>query len=131
MNDEEFGVLVEEGIRQIPERFQERIKNVVFLVSDEPTAQELQENSIVEGDTLLGLYAGIPLTSRGEYYGTGMVLPDTITIFKHPILREADGNQEMLHRLVCDTVWHEVAHYFGYDDEAIEKREESGTNHSV
>ena len=82
MNDEEFSKLVNEGVERIPVRFQERIKNVVFLIVGEPTALQLRENNIKDGQTLLGLYSGIPLTERGEYYGTGMVLPDTITIFK-------------------------------------------------
>jgi predicted Zn-dependent protease with MMP-like domain len=41
------------------------------------------------------------------------------------------GDEDMLRTLVRETVWHEIAHYFGYDDNAIEEREEKGTNRSV
>lgn len=130
MNNDEFSQIVDEGVRRIPQRFRERIKNLAFLVADDPTPLQLRENDIRDGETLLGLYEGVPLTERGEYYGTGMVLPDKITIFKNPILEEAKNSTELLHDIVYDTVWHEVAHYFGYDDNDIEKREKDGTNYS-
>jgi predicted Zn-dependent protease with MMP-like domain len=60
-----------------------------------------------------------------------LILPDKITIFKEPILEEAGENEALLRTLVRETVWHEIAHYFGYDDDAIEEREEKGTNRSV
>jgi predicted Zn-dependent protease with MMP-like domain len=59
------------------------------------------------------------------------VLPDKITIFKLPILEEANGDQAAVRTIVTETVWHEIAHYFGYDDEEIEAREDAGTNHSA
>ena len=130
MTNEEFSILVDEGVEKIPKRFREKIKNVAFLVSEEPSDLQRRQNGIALGETLLGLYEGVPLTERGEYYGTGAVLPDTITIFSGPIQREANGDKEELKNIVCDTVWHEVAHYFGYDDFEIEKRENEGTNHS-
>ena len=89
MTDEEFSVFVDRGIAKIPERFRAKIANVAFLIADEPTEAQLKENDIPVGDTLLGLYQGIPLTERGEYYGMGVVLPDTITLFKLPILEDA------------------------------------------
>ena len=131
MTDEEFSVFVDRGIAKIPERFRAKIANVAFLIADEPTEAQLEENDIPVGDTLLGLYQGIPLTERGEYYGMGVVLPDTITLFKLPILEDAGTDAGRIQHVVTETIWHEVAHYFGYDDEEIEKREDAGTNHTT
>ena len=131
MTDENFSIIVNEGISRIPARFRERIANVAFLIADLPTEAQLHGNEIPSGGTLLGLYEGIPLTERGDVYGTGAVLPDTITIFKLPILDESHGDDNRLRAIVYDTVWHEVAHYFGYNDDEIEKREEAGTNHTL
>lgn len=130
MTDEDFEKLVAEGIDAIPKRFLERLDNVAIVTADAPTHAQLRTNDVPEGSTLFGLYEGIPLTSRGDFYGMGDVLPDKITIFKHPIVHEAEGDMELVRKIVRDTVWHEVAHYFGYDDDAIEEREDAGTNHS-
>ncbi len=130
VSDEMFEELVREGMEAIPLRFQQKIDNVAIVVADAPTDEQLKANHVPDGDTLLGLYEGIPLTERGEYYGTGIILPDKITVFKFPILEAGGGEIEKIKVIVRDTVWHEFAHYFGYDDNEIEEREEHGTNHS-
>ena len=130
MTNKRFEELVAEGIDAIPERFLVKLKNVAVVIADEPTEAQLRENDIPEGDTLLGLYEGIPIIERGEGYG-GMVLPDKITIFKLPVLEEAGNDENAIRRVVKETVWHEIAHYFGYQDEEIEEREAKGTNFSA
>jgi len=70
---------------------------------------------------------------RGGEYGIGMTMPDTITLYRLPLLEEADalgGGEEGLRRAVRETIWHEVAHYFGFDERAVNAREEDGTNRS-
>ena len=148
MTDERFEQLVADGIEAIPARFLAKLENVAVVVADTPTWEQLRLNNVPDGDTLLGLYEGIPLIERGESYG-GLVLPDKITIFKLPILEAAAqssrldgemiarpakggfrGDEEEIRRVVKETVWHEIAHYFGYDDEMIEEREVEGTNFS-
>ena len=130
ISDERFEQLVSEGIDSIPEKFLRRLDNVAIVTADEPTKEQLSENNVEAGSTLLGLYEGVALTRRGDFYGTGEVMPDKITIFKNPILQEAGGNEQALREIVRDTVWHEIAHYFGYDDHEIEEREEKGRNFS-
>ena len=130
MTDERFEQLVGEGIDTIPEKFIKRLDNVAIVIADEPTREQLKKNHIGKGSTLLGLYEGIPLTHRGEYYGAGEVLPDKITIFKNPLIAMAGHDEQALKEAVRDTVWHEIAHYFGYSDEGIEMREEEGRNFS-
>ena len=130
MTNERFEELVSEAIEMIPPRFLKKLDNVAVVTADMPTHEQLQANHVSEGDTLLGLYEGVPLTARGEFYGTGEILPDKITIFKNPIVADADGDEQRLREIVRDTVWHEIAHYFGYDDAEIAVREEDGTNFS-
>ncbi|OGZ06988.1 MAG: hypothetical protein A2942_02680 [Candidatus Lloydbacteria bacterium RIFCSPLOWO2_01_FULL_50_20] len=129
MTDERFEQLVSEGIEAIPLRFLEKLKNVAVVIADAPSRDQMHENQVLEGETLLGLYEGIPLVERGEVYG-GLVLPDKITIFKLPILEASGSDENEIRRIVKETVWHEIAHYFGYGDEEIEEREEKGTNFS-
>lgn len=130
MTDKRFEQLVSGGIEAIPARFFAKLKNVAVVIAEEPSRVQLEQNNVPDGETLLGLYEGIPLIERGEAYG-GLVLPDKITIFKLPILEEAGNDESEIRRVVKETLWHEIAHYFGYDDIAIEEREDEGTNFSV
>lgn len=118
----EFEEFVKDGVAAIPPRFRHVISNVAFLVDNEPTKEQLRENGIPDGDTLLGLYEGIPHTARGALYGN-LALPDRIWIFKRPIEQIAKTRDEV-RREVIDTVWHEVAHHFGLDEDAVERRED-------
>lgn len=126
-------IVAEEFQKAIPERFMSRIHNVEFLIEDEPS-EEVRRLEKLEGDeTLLGLYRGISLNQRGSDYGIGMVMPDTITLYRVPILQEAEvlgGGETWIRTIVRETIWHEVAHYFGFDEHAVNVREEEGTNRS-
>src|SRR3990167_7335800 len=110
VDEKTFRHIVSQAIDAIPERYAKHIKNLAFVVEDEPTAAQLQRNNLSPGQTLLGLYEGVPLTNRSNNYN--LVLPDKITIFKQPIERQA-GSLEELKAIVDKTVWHEVAHYYG------------------
>ena len=124
MNREEFEKLVQEGFLLIPEKFRERIRNVALLVEDEPSEEVRRQEGLLEHETLLGLYQGIPATVRGDSYGIGPTVPDTITLFKLPI-EEAGGNvPEEVRKVVAETIWHEYAHYFGMDEDEVRFREE-------
>ena len=79
----------------------------------EPAPAQLARGRVPRGSTLLGLYEGRPLTKRSVFESFAM--PDRITIFQGPHERLA-GSPEQLAKLVEDTVWHEVAHYFGMDE---------------
>ena len=130
MTDERFEQLVSGAIEMIPERFLKKLDNVAIVTGERPSKEQLTNNHVKEGSTLLGLYEGVPLIERGEFYGTGEILPDKITIFKQPILEESRGDESLLKEIVRDTVWHEIAHYFGYDDTEILIREHEGRNFS-
>lgn len=121
----------------VPDTFRAQIRNVALLVTDEPSEELKAQEGLTDTDTLLGLYEGIPLTERGEGYGVGMTLPDTITLFRLPILEEAallvkEGRAADetagIRLAVAETLWHEVGHYFGLTDQEIHIREEEGTN---
>lgn len=138
MTREEFEQLIEEEFpRAVPEKFHHLIKNVGFLAEDEPSEETRREQGLEEGETLLGLYKGIPHTARGGHYGEGATLPDTITLYQGPIEEEAAGlehsnvlqnvrmsYEDWVRRVVRETIWHEVAHYFGYDEDQVRGRED-------
>jgi predicted Zn-dependent protease with MMP-like domain len=128
VNAEDFARLVaEEYPRAVPARFQPLVKNCAVLAEDEPEDGLLVEMGIPEGDTLLGLYRGRPLAGRGSDYGVGGELPDTVTLYRLPILDEADqagGGEAEIRRVIRETIWHEIAHHFGLDEDAVMRMEE-------
>jgi predicted Zn-dependent protease with MMP-like domain len=128
MTPEEFEKLVAEALEKVPEKFAKRLKNVAILVEDAPSNEVRKEEGLEGDETLLGLYRGIPQTERGEYYGVGGTLPDTITLYRSPILATATAEGKEVAEVVRDTVWHEIAHYFGFDEHSINEREDEGSN---
>lgn len=121
-SDEFFEDLVNQGIEKIPKLFQEHLNNVAIVIADEPTQEQRKKLKLRCDQTLFGLYEGIPLTRRGAGYN--LVTPDKITIFKKPMAL-ASQDEEDLKEKVRNTVWHEIAHYYGLNHEQIHKLERS------
>lgn len=113
MDRKRFEQLVAEAIESLPEEFLTKLENIDVVLEDQPTARQLAKARLRRGQTLLGLYEGVPLTKRGAQYG--LVLPDKITIFQKPIesLHQDDANIAVEIRRV---VQHEIAHHFGISD---------------
>lgn len=120
MDREQFEELVAAGIQRIPKEFLDKIENVAIIVEDEPTASQREKLGLPAGVDLFGLYEGVSLLKRGGNYTA--VPPDRITIFQKPIERAA-GSSEEIEKMVKDTVWHEIAHYFGMSEEEVERIE--------
>ncbi|MBI4137995.1 MAG: metallopeptidase family protein [Candidatus Wildermuthbacteria bacterium] len=110
--------MVSRALAGLPSRVKERLKNVVVCVEQAPSKEQLKETGTRKGDILLGLFEGIPETEWGK--GLGAPLPDKITIFQEGIEHFAKTREEV-EKEVADTVRHEVAHYFGWSDEELEK----------
>jgi predicted Zn-dependent protease with MMP-like domain len=117
----DFDRLVAAAWARIPGRFRRRMQNIALLTADEPTRDQLVRGHVPRGGTLLGLYEGRPLTSRSVFEPFAM--PDRITIFEGPHRRLA-RTPDHLAQLVEDTVWHEVAHYFGMNERQVRAAEQ-------
>ena len=115
-----FEELVGEGVKSIPERFLEKLDNVVIVVEGNPTPEKMKKFSLGRSWTLFGLYEGVPQAKRGLFYGG--VLPDKITIFQEPI-ENAARNLSDIRKIVKNTVWHEIAHHFGMDEQRVRQAE--------
>jgi len=106
MSSERFEELVSDALDLIPPALSRAIDNVVILVADRHP----------EEPELLGLYEGIALTERDSNYAGA--LPDTITIYAESLLEICDTEADVVEE-VAITVIHEIAHYFGIDDERL------------
>ena len=103
----EFEESVEAAVESLPDDLRDAMSNVAIVVEDEPP----------EGEPLLGLYEGIPLTERTSgYAGTP---PDRISIYRGPLERLYGHDPVLLQRQIRRVVLHEIAHHFGISDERL------------
>lgn len=91
--------MVERGLAQVPARFRRLLKNVAIVIEDESPDADL-----------LGFHESNP------------PLPDRIVIFQRPHERQARSRED-LERLVAETVFHEIGHYFGMDEDQVTRME--------
>ncbi|MFE7798480.1 metallopeptidase family protein [Nocardia sp. NPDC057440] len=106
MSEDRFEELVGDALDLIPPELAGAIDNVVVLIE--------ARNS--EDSRLLGLYHGIALTERDSHYGGA--LPDTVTVYRDAILEICDDESQVVEE-VAITVIHEIAHYFGIDEDRL------------
>lgn len=121
MNRDEFEKLVREGVERLPGAVREKIQNVALLIEDEPSEEVRKLEKLEPDETLLGLYQGVPLTGRS--YEMSMTPPDTITLYQFPIEDAAAEEHKDVRDVVAETIWHEFAHHFGMDEDAVRTRE--------
>lgn len=96
---------VRAALDELPPHLAAALQNVAVVVEDENEDEP----------DLFGLYHGVPLPERGDMAGQ---LPDTISIYRLP-LEESFPDPEDLRREIRITVLHELAHYFGLDEDRI------------
>jgi predicted Zn-dependent protease with MMP-like domain len=108
LSHQRFEYLVGKVLSGLPEEFQSRLENVALFIEDEPPA---------DMPDILGLYEGVPLTERSL---DGITMPDRITLYKRPIERVCRTENEIKTEVRL-TVLHEVGHFFGLQEEQLEK----------
>ena len=114
-NEQQFEKLVGEGLNQIPAEIRQLMDNIQIVIEDAPSAELLDSLGIPAGDTLYGLYEGVPLTERDTEY---CAFPDRVTIYRRPLVEDFP-EPAALRREVARTVIHEVAHHFGIEDDRL------------
>jgi predicted Zn-dependent protease with MMP-like domain len=103
----DFEQAVQDALDSLPADLRDQMSNVEVVVDDEPP----------EGQPLLGLYQGVPLTKRGLNYSGA--LPDKITIYRGPLERRYGNDPDHLNQQIRRVVLHEVAHHFGISDQRL------------
>ncbi len=117
VSPEEFDGIVLNALELLAPEFYERLQseNIDIVVEPEPSASKLDELGLESDETLFGLSEGVSLADGGSHAST---LPSKITIFQRPI-EESVGNCEGLNEEVLKTVWHEVGHFLGFDEDEV------------
>jgi predicted Zn-dependent protease with MMP-like domain len=97
---------VDRALASLPDELRRAVRNVEITVEDEHP----------DDPDLFGLYEGVPLPERGDWAGS---LPDRIRIFRRPLV-ESFPDPADLQAEIRITVLHELAHYFGLDEDQLE-----------
>lgn len=119
MDYQEIRKEVARVVDRLPRQFREQLRNVEFVVEKSPSNELLRAEGLdPRHDTLYGLYQGVPLPDRSSL--DPPLLPDKITIFAESLLEDFSDPDELREEIRL-TVLHEIAHYFGMDEEEIEE----------
>lgn len=121
MTNQEFEKAVADAYERLPQKIQEKMRNVAITVEDLVDSETVREMELESHMDLLGLYRGVPQTERTV--AAGYELPDTIVLYRLPILDEADLSGKSAEDVIFETLWHEVAHHFGLSEEDVMRRE--------
>jgi predicted Zn-dependent protease with MMP-like domain len=111
-NSEKFEEIVEWAYSTLPQKIRDQPDFPGIQVADEPPEDILQRKNWPRGTEMLGCYSGVFRTKRS--HTQVRVAPDLIFVFRGPILRCSRGD---LRAEVKRVVWHEVAHWLGYETE--------------
>ncbi|HVW66703.1 MAG TPA: metallopeptidase family protein [Candidatus Peribacteraceae bacterium] len=113
MERAQYEAIIRDTIEALPDQIREKLNDVAIVIEETAPPQKR--------GILLGLYEGMPLTE----WGRDMVakLPDKITLFTASIEQVA-GSEERIPDIVRETLWHEIAHYFGFGHDRIHVMEE-------
>ncbi|MCS6840365.1 MAG: metallopeptidase family protein [Roseiflexus sp.] len=117
MDRETFEAIVVEALDSLPPEFARYLKNVEVRIAMRPSREQRRALGLRPWQTIYGLYEGVPLTERT---GGEPLLPDVITIFQAPLVRDFPS-REALREEVRRTVLHEIAHFFGISDERLQE----------
>ena len=113
MKRDEFNTAVQQVMDRLPAWVHEALENVEIRIED-----EAGEAFGPDAWDLLGFYEGIPLTERSV--DDSGELPDVIYIFRRPHLELGLPRDELIEE-IATTLVHEIAHYFGIDDDHLEE----------
>jgi predicted Zn-dependent protease with MMP-like domain len=118
VNHDQIRKVVAQVLDRLPRHFREQLRNVEFVVERRPSAELLRSEGLdPRMDTLYGIYQGVPLPDRSSL--DPPLMPDKITIFAEPLLEDFPDPQELREEIRV-TVLHEIAHYFGMDEDEVE-----------
>lgn len=112
MKKSEFENIVQQAMDKLPDWVHEALEHIEIRVTDAP-GDECEPGE----DDLLGLYVGVPLTERS--LDDVLEMPDVIYVYRLPHLA-MELPLEELREEIATTLIHEIAHYFGIDDDHLD-----------
>ena len=116
---DEFEALALAALDGLPEPFRELTHDVICVVAEFPEEEVLDDLGIDDPFELMGLFTGVGMAQDGAAPQTGQ-LPNTIHLYRRPILDYWAEHEEALGTIVTHVLVHEMGHHFGFDDDDME-----------
>jgi predicted Zn-dependent protease with MMP-like domain len=113
-----FISLIHVALRDVPPPFKQHLTKIDIVVKRHPGRDDLADAGLARGESMYGFYRGIPLTERDSSYN--LVAPDIIHIYQEPLEEDFPDETELIAEIRA-TVLHELAHFFGIDDDRLEE----------
>jgi len=112
---DEFAEVASDALLELPDEIQAWLANVPVLVDDRPS-----EDMVSDGvdPRLLGLFSGYAMPDQSSMYGA--LQPTVIHLFQRNLESEVDSADDLAEQIRI-TVLHETAHYFGYEDDELDR----------
>ena len=113
-----FISLVHAALRDVPQPFKPHLTKIDIVVKRRPRREDLVQAELAPDESMYGFYRGVPLTERDGGYN--LVAPDVIDIYQEPMEEDFPDEAELIAE-IRTTVLHELAHFFGIDDDRLEE----------
>lgn len=117
MEKEKFEAIVLNTLKNLPDKFKDKIKNLSIIIEEKDIRAVLKDKKNVSTKYTLGLYQGLPATKRA---GRINIFPDKITIYKKS-LEEISRSDKELEKNIKKVILHELGHYFGLDEKKLRR----------
>jgi len=117
LTSETFDRVVTQAIARIPVDIRRHLDNILITVQPRPSAEMLAELGLAPGETLFGVYWGVPLNERS--LTDPPLYPDVIYIFQEPLEAICRSREELIDEIEI-TVVHEIAHFLGFGEGELE-----------
>jgi predicted Zn-dependent protease with MMP-like domain len=118
MTPEEFTAVARRAIENLPEEFRPHVAEIDIVVEPHASDELLDELGVPEDEDIYGLFEGTYLTERSIHDAPEM--PPRITLFYEPLLEDCETEEELVHEIQV-TVLHEIGHFFGLEEEDLER----------
>lgn len=113
-----FIELVRQALRDVPEPFSTHLKQIDIVVKRYPSLDDLAAADLGPDESMYGFYRGVPLTERDSGYN--LIAPDVIDIYQGVLEEDFVDDADLVDEIRI-TVLHELAHFFGIDDDRLEE----------
>jgi predicted Zn-dependent protease with MMP-like domain len=113
-----FIALVRRALKDVPPPFKQHLREIDIVVKRRPSRSDLREAGLRDDESMYGFYRGIPLTERDSGYN--LVAPDIIDIYQEPLEEDFEDDGALVAE-IRTTVLHELAHFFGIDDDRLDE----------
>jgi len=118
LGPEVFQGRIESALTRLPRKFRDALDNMAIVLDPVPPLELLTVPAPPHDPEILGIFVGVPRSERMISASSGE-LPDMIHLFQRNIERHA-GSEDELEREIAITLYHEIAHAFGFEEDEME-----------